>query len=95
VVIVLILIYIGLRSRFKAQVAGFLLELVREAEEKYGGKTGPIKKAYVCEVIYSMLPPLAKLVLPQFVISKLIDIAAEELTEYLENIAGEVKNRLI
>ena len=95
VLLILVIIYVALQSRFKSQVAGFLLELVREAEDLYGGKTGPIKKAYVCEVIYNMLPPIAKLVLPQAVIGKLIDIAAEELTKYLEGLSKAERTKLI
>lgn len=93
--IMLLLIYVSLQTRFKGHIAGFLLELVREAENTYGSGTGAVKKAYVCEVIYNMLPSLAKLLIPQKIINKLIDAAADELTYYLESLTTEEKEKLI
>jgi len=61
-VIVVVAVYFGLRSRYKSQIAGYILDLVRDAEAEYGGGTGLIKKSYVFGIIYNMLPSLAKLI---------------------------------
>jgi len=95
IVILIALAYIGLQTRYRSQIAGFLLELVREAEDSYGGGTGPFKKAYVCELVYNMLPDLAKLIVPQKLIGKLVDNAANQLTIYLEGLSKSTKSKLI
>lgn len=94
-VIIILLIYIGLRSRYKSQVAGYILEYIRAAEDTYGGGTGVIKKSAVFGIVYDMLPSLAKLILSKELIGKLIDDAAAEFTKYLESLTDDQKNRLL
>lgn len=93
VLVIIIIAYIGLQTRFKGHIAGFILEIVRNAEEEYGSGTGLMKKALACEYIYDLLPAVAKIIISQKTIGKMIDEAAEELTEYLKGI--ENTSRLI
>lgn len=95
VLVVIIVAYIGLQTRFKGQIAGFILEIVRSAEEDYGSGTGLMKKAKACEYIYDLLPAVAKLFVPQRMINKMIDDGAAELTKYLESININARSRLI
>lgn len=94
-IVIILLIYIGLRSRYKSQVAGYILEYIRLAEDTYGGGTGVIKKSAVFGIVYDMLPSLAKLILSKDLIGKLIDDAAAEFTKYLESLSDDQKGRLL
>lgn len=93
IMILLVVIYILLHSRFKKQVAGFLLDLVIEAENHYGSGTGKAKLSYASGIIYKRLPAIAKLVLSQKEIEKIITKGAAELEEYLKTmkISDQVK----
>jgi hypothetical protein len=94
-VVTVVAIYFGLRSRYKGQIAGYILDLVRYVEDEYGGGTGLIKKSRVFGIIYNMLPSLAKLILSKKLIGRLIDSAADEFTKYLEGLKAEQRKRLL
>jgi len=94
-VVLLVIIYLLLHSHFKKQIAGFLLDLVVDAENTYGCGTGAVKKSYVSGMIYSQLPAIAKLVLSQAVIERLIDAGAKALEEYLKTLSATDQVKLI
>ena len=56
-----------------------VLYLVTEAEDHFGGGTGPIKKAQVMTFIYEALPTLGKILLSTDTISGIIEDGKVEM----------------
>jgi hypothetical protein len=83
VVVILAAFIIAYRAGLKRQVKQILLNLVIEAEERYGGKTGELKFSAVATWIYEILPPVAKLFLTAKTISELIENAVTYMKKYL------------
>ena len=81
-IIVILVALAGLISAIvsggKPKIIAMAKALCTEVEAKYGGGTGALKKAEVVSEIYSKLPELLKLIIPQSVLSKLIEIGLEE-----------------
>ena len=68
-----------------------VLSLVVGAEKEFGTKTGALKKSDVTAKIYSMLPTVSKLVIPEKTISSIIEDAKREM-DALENETETTKN---
>ena len=65
-------------------ITKWLLHMVIEAEQIFGGKTGALKLVYAYDKFIEKFPTVAK-VLPFEKFSKLVDKALEEMEELIKN----------
>lgn len=86
------LLYFYFRGN-KDFVRNLVLDLVREAEELLGAKTGELKYAYVVNEVYYRLPKLLTLFLTKKYLDKLITDGVYILKDYLDN--GYLDNSFI
>lgn len=73
---------------FKGQkgfVRNVVINLVREAEEVLGAKTGGLKYAYVVTEVYRRLPRIVTLFISEKYLDKLIEDGVYILKDYLDN----------
>lgn len=75
------------RSGRKETFYKIIYSLVAKAEEAFGAKTGPLKKARV----YAKLPWTVRLLFTQAQIEAMIELAVDELQEFLEEKEDEAK----
>ena len=78
---VLYLYYNGKKDYLRKVV----LNLVREAENLLGGKTGELKYAYVVNEVYKRLPRVLTFFLTQKFLNELIEDGVYILKDYLDN----------
>lgn len=62
-----------------------ILDLVREAEEEFGSGTGKLKRAYVINALYGLIPSCVKMFLTIGMIDKLIDEALITLNDFIDD----------
>lgn len=79
---VIVCIILARRGQLK-KIREIVLSLCVNAEIKYGGGTGEIKKSSVIEAIYDLLPSWGKLFISERTISNII----EEGKEYMDELA--------
>lgn len=85
VVLVLIVIcYFLLQTKYKKEIAVTLLYLVTQAETEFGANTGELKYSAVATWLYEKLPFTARLFLSTTLINQLIEDAVEQMKLYLE-----------
>ena len=63
----------------------FVLNLVREAEDLLGGKTGELKQAYVVNEVYRRLPKILTVFITKELLNKLIEDGVYILKDYIDN----------
>lgn len=76
-----------LKSGRKETFYKIIYSLVAKAEEAFGAKMGPLKKARV----YAKLPWTIRLLFTQAQIEAMIELAVDELQEFLEEKEDEAK----
>ena len=62
-----------------------VLDLVREAEDLLGGKTGELKYAYVVNEVYRRLPKILTAFITKEFLNKLIEDGVYILKDYIDN----------
>ena len=72
-----------LRFGSKKQIRAVLLYLVTRAEEEWGGGTGEIKYASVVAAVYERIPMVARFLITQRELSRMIEAAVAKMKEYL------------
>jgi galactitol-specific phosphotransferase system IIC component len=80
---VIIAIIVMIRQGYIKQVKQGLLYLVTKAEQEFGSGTGELKYAAVADWIYEKLPAIARLFLSAETIDSLIELAVDEMKDYL------------
>ena len=63
----------------------FVLNLVREAEELLGRKTGELKYAYVVNEVYKRLPKILTIFITKEFLNNLIEDGVYKLKDYIDN----------
>ena len=69
----------------KQVIRNTVLDLVRRAEQKLGGKTGELKYAYVVNEVYTRLPKHLTIFLTRKFLDKLIEDGVKILKDYLDD----------
>lgn len=62
-----------------------VLNLVREAEDIFGGKTGELKYAYVVDEVYKRLPKILTVFITKEFLNNLIEDGVYKLKDYIDN----------
>ena len=89
-VIVLMIVCLGgllylYKEGKRETVRKIILSLVVQAEQKLGSSTGELKYAMVVEGLYTLLPPLLKILLTKAELDKMIEEAVKYLKDYLDD----------
>ena len=71
--VALIGLIVYIRKNGVNAIKALLLAWITEVEAEYGGGTGLLKKAKVAAKIYAMLPGVLKIIIPERVISLVIE----------------------
>lgn len=83
--IVLVLVAYLLRVKNYDIILKAVLELIKEAEERYGAKKGELKYEYVASEIYSRLPLVLALVVTKPFLRQVIEEGVYLLKDFLDN----------
>ena len=84
VIVLAVVLFVLLRSKYANQVYQMLAYLVAKAEQEFGSGTGELKYSAVSAWVYERLPAMAKLILSQNLIDELIEEAVDWLQSWLE-----------
>ncbi|MGN1095795.1 MAG: hypothetical protein ACI4QR_05360 [Eubacteriales bacterium] len=85
VLICIVAFILLLRFGSKKQIRSVLLYLVTRAEEEFGGGTGEIKYASVVSAVYERIPVIARFIITQKELSKMIESAVSKMKAYLSD----------
>lgn len=101
-IVILLVVLIGLivyirKNGIKA-IKALLLAWITQVEAEYGSGTGALKKAEVAARIYAALPAILKIIIPERVISRLIEAGlkyAKEIWAKNESIAAVASGTVV